>query len=314
MERRQFFGRSLGLAATAKTALVLGTAGAASVAQAARPATSGAAELVIEAVQMPAWSTHNGQRVPLSPGDTVSTAHEIETAPNAGLVMVLPEGSLIRLGEKTRLGVQQLEVSPVNGRTAVKSELKLFDGFFRFATSTVARAVGQREINLNLRTATVGIRGTDFWSMTDEAHDATCLFEGKVDLATRDQGALSLDKPTAFWARFFDKPVQPVGNATPDQLNKFLASTELQPGRGIAVQGGRWRVVAAAAPRKPQAEALATRLRAEGYPATVRSKARLGRTVHEVRIDFMATADDAAAVLAKISGIDGVQGRVALSA
>ena len=108
--------------------------------------------------------------------------------------------------------------------------------------------------------------------------------------------------------------MQPVGNATPDQLNKFLASTELQPGRGIAVQGGRWRVVAAAAPRKPQAEALARRLRAEGYPATVRSKARLGRTVHEVRIDLMATADDAAAVLAKISGIDGVQGRVALSA
>ena len=209
---------------------------------------------------MPAWAVRDGKRVPLSPGDAVTTAQEVETAAGAALVMRLPEGSLVRLGEKTRLGVQRLEVSGADGRTAVRSGLKLFDGFFRFATTAVAKVAGQREIEVSLRTATIGIRGTDFWAMTDDAHDAACLFEGKVDLATRDQGALTLDKPTAFWARFFAQPVQPVGNATPDELAKFLQSTELLPGQGVAVVGGRWRVVAAAVGSDAAAQALAARL------------------------------------------------------
>jgi len=270
--------------------------------------------LVVEAVQMPAWIIKSGKRVPLKPGDTVTTSEEVETAAEAGLVLKMPEGSLVRLGEKTRLGIQRLEVNPVDGYTSVRSELKLFDGFFRFATSAVAKAVGQREVNVNLRTATIGIRGTDFWSMTDAAHDAACLFEGKVDLATRDQGALTLDKPTAFWARFFDQPVKPVGNATPDELAKFLKSTEIEPGKGVAVAGGRWRVVAASAPNVSAAVILAARLQAEGYPAQVRAKTLAGKNVHEVRINGLATRADAGAVLEKIKAVEGVSGRVALSA
>lgn len=299
MERRELLGALAALA---------GAGASASVAQAAGhpPVTS----LLVEAVQMPAWTRRAGQRQPLSPGDAVSTAQEVETAAGAGLLLKLPEGSLVRLGEMTRLGVQRLEVNTADGRTAVRSELRLFDGFFRFATSAVAKVAGQRQIDVTLRTATIGVRGTDFWSMTDAEHDAACLFEGKVALATRDQGALVLDKPTAFWARFFNQPVKPVGNATPDELAKFLESTELVPGKGVAVVGGRWRVVAAAPGSDAAARALATTLRDQGYPAVVRAKGQ----VHEVRINGFATRDDAAAILQKIAGVDGVRGRVALSA
>ncbi len=305
MKRRDLFSSSVAVAA--------GLTVASLPAQAAR-ARPQVRTLVVEAVQMPAWTTRSGQRVPLSPGDAVTTADEVETAGAAALVLRMPEGSLIRLGEKTRLGIQRLEVNPADGHTAVRSELKLFDGFFRFATSAVAKAVGQREIDVSLRTATIGIRGTDFWSMTDAVHDAACLFEGKVDLATRDQGALTLDKPTAFWARFFDQPVKPVGNATPDELAKFLASTEMQPGKGVAVEGGRWRVVAATVSAAAAATALAARLRTEGYPALVRAKTLNGRNMHEVRINGLATRNDAGAVLEKIKAVEGVAGRVALSA
>jgi hypothetical protein len=307
MNRRNLLTTSLG------ATLAAGLAGAATPALATKSKASPHV-LVVDAVQMPAWVNRDGRRQPLSPGDTVTTAEEVETAASAGLVMRLPEGSLIRLGEKTRLGIQRLEARPEEGFTAVRSELKLFDGFFRFATSAVAKAVGQREIDVNLRTATVGIRGTDFWSMTDDKHDATCLFEGRVDLATRDQGALTLEKPTAFWARFFDRPVQPVGVATPDELAKFLKSTEIQPGQGVAVPGGRWRVVAAALADEKAAAALAVRLRAEGYPAVTRAKTLAGKPAHEVRINGLATRADAEAVLAKIKPLEGVSGRVALSA
>jgi hypothetical protein len=302
MERRQLLAATAALAAWGS---------APAQAAASRPASPG---ITVEAVQMPAWTSRDGKRRPLSPGDTVSTAQEIETAASAGLVLKMAEGSIVRLGEKTRLGVQRLEVNDADGRIAVRSELKLFDGFFRFATSAVAKVAGQREIDVSLRTATIGIRGTDFWSMTDAEHDAACLFEGNIALATRDQGALTLDKPTAFWARFFNQPVKPVGNATPDELAKFLKSTELSPGKGVAVMGGRWRVVAAAAGSDTAAQALATRLREAGYPTQVRAKEAQGKKVHEVRINGFATRDDAQAILDKIAAVDGVRGRVALSA
>lgn len=309
MNKRQFLMSSAKVAALATP--VAATLGAGEAVAATPAATK---SLTVEAVQMPAWIVREGARVPLAPGDRVSTAQEVLTGDKSALVLRLPEGSIIRLGEKTRLGIQRLEVDPADGGVNVKSDLKLFDGFFRFTTSVVAKAVGQRQIDVNLRTATIGIRGTDFWSMTDDAHDAACLFEGKVDLATRDQGALSLDKPTAFWARFFAQPVRPVGVATPDELAKFLASTEGTPGQGIAVQGGRWRVVAGAPGSASAASALAARLRDQGYPVEIRAKTAGTATVHEVRINRLATRADAQAVLDHIGGIEGVRGRVALMA
>lgn len=288
-----------------------GLAAAASSAGAAVPAGVPARTLRVEAVQMPAWlAGEDGRRVPLAPGDTVSTAQEVETGADAALVMRLPEGSVLRLGQKSRLAVPQLSVEDAQGRTLVRSQLRLVEGFLRFTTSALAKAVGQRDIDITLRTATLGIRGTDFWTMTDAAHDAACLFEGRVDLATREQGALVLDKPTAFWARFFDKPVQPVGNATPDELARFLKSTEPQPGRGIAVSGGQWHVAAGEALDTTTAMALAQRLREAGYPAQVRARAG----VREVRIAQLATREDARAIADKIAPIAGTAGRVARSA
>jgi hypothetical protein len=220
--------------------------------------------------------------------------------------MRLPEGSLVRLGEKTRLFVQELEVERRDERVAVRSQLKLLDGFFRFATSAVSKAIGDRNIDVAVRTATVGIRGTDFWTMTDEEHDATCLFQGRVDLATRDQGALVLDQPTAFWARFFQRPVQPVGNATPQQLSTFLQSTELTAGRGIALPNGEWRVILLATGDSRAALRVGGLARAEGYPARMRTSG----SRHEVAIAGLASRADGEAVLARLAAIDGVRGQV----
>ncbi len=299
MQRRSLLQAGLGAAAavTAPSALAAGLASA--------PKT-----LIVEAVQMPAWTVDRGERRPLSPGDGIGTDQPVETGADAALVMRMPEGSALRIGEKSRLSVPQLAVDHELGTIGLRARVKLDDGFLRFTTTALAQAVGRREVDFNVRTATIGVRGTDFWAMTDAVHDAACLFEGKVQLDTRDQGQLVLEQPTAFWARFFDKPVQPVGNANPAELAKFLRSTEPQPGHGIALAGGRWRTVAALESDPARAAALAKRLRAAGFPALVRPV----KGGHEVRINLLATRQDAAAVLDKIAAIDGVKGRVALAA
>lgn len=263
--------------------------------------------LQVEAVQMPAWTGPDSARQPLAPGDEVTRSQEVTTAAGAGLVLRMPEGSVIRLGEKTQLAVQRLEVDTATGKTAVRSRLKLAEGFFRFATSSVAKVAGVREVDVTMRTATVGIRGTDFWSMTDAAHDAVCVFEGKVAVASQDQGDMLLDKPTAFWARFFDKPAQPVGNATPDQLAHFLNTTELKPGKGVAIVGGAWRVIALRTANSREALQVAGRLRAMGYPARLRGN---GSGTSLVVLENLATQEDAQAVLDRIASVQGVQGSV----
>lgn len=308
MQRRDLLIRT---GATLALAGGLGAAPARAATRRAAPVHS----LTVQAVQMPAWATRDGARIPLGPGDTVRTDHEVQTADDAGLVLALPEGSQIRLGEKTRLGVRNLEADTLpDGRMGVRSDLKLFDGFFRFATSAVAKAAGERRIDVSLRTATIGVRGTDFWSMSDAQHDAVCLFEGRVDLATSEQGSLSLDRPTAFWARFFDQPPRPVGAATPDELARFIASADLRPGGGIAAVGGPYRVVAATLARASAAADLRQRLRAEGYPAVIVVREQGGRPLHQVRIENFVSARDAQAVLQRIGAIPGVSGRVALRA
>ena len=266
--------------------------------------------MVVDAVQVPAWRNKDGERLPLEPGDIVTTREDVETGEGAALVLALPEGSAIRLGEKTHLQVQRFEsIAPAVGMTQVRTEMKLLTGVFRFTTAAVSKVIGQRQASLQLRTATIGIRGTDFWSMTDAVHDAACIFEGSIDLETSDQGALALDRPTAFWARFFDQPVRPVGAATPGELAKFLESTELKPGRGVVIAGGRWRVVAGTLETATQADALAKRLVRLGYPAKVATR----RSGMEVRINQFATRNDAQAVLDRLAQDQGVNGRVAVA-
>jgi hypothetical protein len=87
----------------------------------------------------------------------------------------------------------------------------------------------------------------------------------------------------------------------------------MQPGKGILLQGGRWRAVAATTSSMSEALALRQRLQTAGYPAELVS--RDGR--HEVRINRFATRDDAQTVLARLqanTALGVTQGRVALAA
>lgn len=276
-----------------------------------KPATSSvSSSFLVEAVQMPAWVDRSGWRRPVSPGERVWSTETIETGPNASVVMQLPEGSLIRLGENTKLGIQQLEVDASTGQPLVRSKLKLLEGVFRFATSSVSKVFGVRQIELSMRTATAGIRGTDFWSMSDAEHDATCLFEGQLDMQTNDQGNFALAQPTAFWARYFDKPIQPVGLATPAQLQKFLGSTELSPGSGVAVLGGKWRITVPSINTATRAGELSKALNQMGFTSSVHEQAANPNRSYQVRISQIASEADARSIESKLASVLGANRKI----
>jgi hypothetical protein len=217
----------------------------------------------------------------------------------------LADGSQIKLGSEGRFAIEQLSIQNRAGSTTVDASFKLIKGFFRYSSSALGKLSGKRNIDLKVSTATIGVRGTDYWAMTDAAHDAVCVFDGKVEVATQDQGVINLDQPTAFWARFFDKPSQPAGNATPAELARFIASVEPVPGNGVAIVNGRWRIVAAAETTATAAQAINKSLREQGYPAEVARNHGL----NEVRINYFASRTDAEATLKRLTAQEGLTGR-----
>jgi hypothetical protein len=278
-------------------------------------AHAAASHAVVEAVQLPAWVERNGQRRAAEPGAQLRAQDKAVTADGSRMLLRMEDRSVIKLGEQTEFLIQSIDTrrESTNASSEQRSAFKLITGVFRYATDYTSKALGnRRELNLELATATVGIRGTDFWAMTDAAHDAVCVFEGKVAVERAAHPQISLDKPGAFWVVFTGQPEKPAGQATPDQLAKFIGQAEMQPGSGIVLQGGRWRTVAATLSSVVEAAGLRTRLQAAGYPADM--VARDGR--HEVRINQLATREDAEAVLRRLqsnSALGVTAGRVALA-
>ena len=270
---------------------------------------------VVEAVQLPAWVERNGQRRPAEPGVQLRDNDKAITAVNSRMLLRMSDRSTIKLGEKTEFQIETVTVRKPQaaGPSELSATLRLVTGVFRYATDYSSKALGnKRELNLKMATATVGIRGTDFWSMTDAEHDAVCMFEGKVEVVRDAKPGVMLDKPGAFWAVFTGEPEKPAGQATPDQLAKFITQAEMQPGQGIVLQGGRWRTVAGFLPSGAQANALRTSLQTAGYPAKVVAKD--GK--FEVRINQLATREDAEAVLKQLqanAALGVTDGRVALA-
>jgi hypothetical protein len=271
---------------------------------------------VVEAIQLPAWVERNGQRRAAEPGVQLRATDKAITAGNARMLLRMSDRSVIKLGENTEFLIETLTVRQPQaaGPSELSATLRLVTGVFRYATDYSSKALGnKRELNLKMATATVGIRGTDFWSMTDAEHDAVCMFEGKVEVVRDNKPGIMLDKPGAFWVVFTGEPEKPAGQATPDQLAKFIGQAEMQPGQGIVLQGGRWRTVAGLMPSGGQANALRTRLQTAGYPADVLAKD--GK--FEVRINQLATREDAEAVLKQLqanAALGVTEGRVALAA
>jgi hypothetical protein len=273
-------------------------------------------DTVIEAVQLPAWVESNGKRQPAQPGLALRVNDKAVTAEASRMLLRMPDRSVIKLGEKTEFQIEAManKTSGVARPSEMKAALRLITGIFRYATDYSAKALGNtRDINLRLATATVGIRGTDFWSMTDAEHDAVCLFEGHVVVARDNLADVDLSKPGAFWVLRNGQPEQPAGVATPEQLQKFIAQAELKPGSGVLLEGGRWRTVTGLLPSAREAVDMRTRLQTAGYPAEIRAKS--GR--FEVRINALATEIDAQAVLDRLRGdasMGVTGGRVALAA
>ncbi|MCW5625145.1 MAG: FecR domain-containing protein [Burkholderiales bacterium] len=247
-------------------------------------------DVVVEALNAPAWVTRSGTKQPLAVGTALRDSDEISTAEGSRVLLRLGDGSTVKLGEQARFVVANAGRNAQDGNL-FKATLDVLAGAFRFTTSALAKARVQRDVTVRLPTITAGIRGTDFWGKSEPDRDFVVLIEGSVAVQRGSEGSVTMESARSLFAAPRGQPTPPLSTVPEDLLGKYAAETELTDGAARA--GGRWKVTLSVTEDQTQALAVYDKLRAAGYAAVIAPRTVDGKTTYRVRLINLATEEDA---------------------
>lgn len=262
---------------------------------------------IVDGVVMPAWLERAGKRQPVYPGMLLQERDRIETGANARILLTLPEGSKIKLGESAQLGFDALVAKREGEQGAIflKSALNVVTGAFRFTTSVLSKARSRREVDIRLATVTAGIRGTDLWGKQGGAKEIVCLLEGQIEVsrdpvAGQSTAPVLLDQPLQFYIAPKDKPTLPIGRVPDAQLAQWTEETDIARDAGGASVDGRWKLSFAEQTTFANAMALYEDLRRQGYAAQFRPEKKAGKRIYVVQLANLSSEGDARALANKL--------------
>ena len=267
----------------------------------AAASASAAPAAVVDSVQMPAWVERAGKQMPAAPGMELIATDTLRTGAAARLYVKLAEGSIVKLGENARL--QLLDLVPERGGV-FRAALNVLAGAFRFTTDVLAKP-RPRDVKFRIATVTAGIRGTDLWGRSVKDHEIVCLIEGAIEVGAENEKPVRMDQPRQFYQRDKGK-TQPLSVITKERLAELAQETEIEPGKGAARRGGKWKVALARAESQESARALLEQVRAAGYAAEAHASKAQGKGVYVVRIAHLPSKAEAEALGAQLRGLYGV--------
>lgn len=255
---------------------------------------------VVEAVQMPAWVERGGQRTPITPGMELRAGDRLITGGGSRMLVKLSEGSLVKLGENGTLVLEQLDPA----RELFKGVMSVLEGAFRFTTDAVAKT-RRKDISVRVSQVTAGIRGTDLWGKSVPNRQIVCLIEGAIEVTAANEAPLTLDQPRQFYRRENDR-AQPVGFVDAAQLAEWAKETEIEPGKGAARRGGRWKVSLATVENQNDALKIYDQVRAAGYAAEISPAMEGEKRIYAVRIRNLPQKSEAESLANQLRGKFGV--------
>ncbi len=259
----------------------------------------------VDGVVMPAWVERAGRREPVFPGMVLQERDRIVTGSNARILLTLPEGSKVKLGENAQLGFDALAAKREGESVFLRSALNVLTGAFRFTTNALSKATNHREVNIRLATVTAGIRGTDLWGKQAGNREIVCLLEGKIEVARDAIGGQStapvvLDQALQFYIAPKGEPTLPIGRVADAQLAQWAAETEIARDAGGASVGGHWRITFTEHTAFDDAMNLYDELRGQGYPALFKPDRQGGKRVYLVQLANLSSEGDARALAGRL--------------
>lgn len=272
--------------------LAIGLGCAALPARAARPVA------VVEALQMPAWLSREGQRTALALGAVLRNGDEIETGSGARALLRLGDGSMVKLGETARFRLDGTGLA--RDDTPFKARLGVLAGAFRFTTTPQYRFTGKRDIEVRFPTVTARVTGTDLWGKAGIDREIVALIEGRISVSRSGGPALDLSQPKSLYQALANAGVLPVQTVSDATLTAFAAETEMQPGRGTLTKNGGWRVYAARTADQAAAHSVYERLLDAGFAAGIAPVSSDGGTIYQVRIAGLVSEADGVALAVRL--------------
>lgn len=268
---------------------------------------SAASDAEVEGLQMPAWLTRAGKRLPLAIGAKVQNGDQITTGAGSRVLLRLPEGSTVKLGENARFDLDDMAQEREGSQQRFRASLGVERGAFRFTTAPEVKAQSTRNVAVNFRTITATVVGTDLWGKSSDDAELVALVEGKITAGRKGQPPVAMDESRSVLIAPRDTPPGPLVKITLAQLNAFAQETELQPGSGVAGRSGTWKVYASRTPNQEEALAIYERLRDAGYAAAVQPSISQGKQIYQVRIVGLLSEADGVAVAIKLRVELGIQ-------
>jgi len=258
----------------------------------------------VDGLQMPAWVEHAGERLPVRAGMALAEADVVETGKGGRLIIQLADGSFVKLGEEARLALVSLREED-GPQGALSGLLTVVKGAFRYTAGVFGRKV-RRDIQVNIASTTLGIRGTDVWGRSKDGDATVCLIEGKITLNHPARGEFTMDKPLSFFVAPREGEPQPVGPVDPEKLKQWAIETDLDLGRGVMLPGGGWIVQLGSHKSEAAARKIEKHLLADGIPVEFTTVQLKDRVFHRLRVSGFDTQQDAKYFSDKMRGQPGI--------
>lgn len=220
----------------------------------------------VERLQSPAWLIRDDVRVPLALGAELRESNRIETGEKGRVTMRLGEDSLIKIGAEAEFNVLLID----DGKDADGIFVAFFEvlkGAFRFTTTAVGN-LRQRDVAVQMRTVTIGIRDSDVWGKSEDTRDFVVLLEGNVEL-DREGETFRLEEPMSLFMAPHVASPDPIGPVNTDGLAVWTQETEPQAGTGVRKVGGKAVLHLLTYADEASARALRERLGESGYSASI---------------------------------------------
>lgn len=266
--------------------------------------TSAFAQLVVEGLQFPAWVERAEQRVPLAPGDVIGEGEQIITGDGGKVWVQMPDKARVKLGPDAALNASEVSVtSSVEAQRGdmLEGALDVIRGAFRYTTGDLDN-FWRRDLRIALGdTATIGIRGTDLWGQVEGDSQFVVLLEGRISVQSQAQ-SLTLQNPLEIY-RAGASAVDSVDMAAVQALAPI---TELDNGKGVMRQGGKYQLNLASFSAARQADAMSARLARAGLATRTTRVSVDGREWFRVSVLSLASLEDARALRARLGDQAGV--------
>ncbi|MFZ5503441.1 MAG: FecR domain-containing protein [Pseudomonadota bacterium] len=265
-----------------------------------------ASEILVQAVQAPAWVQRGTHNTPLSVGMVLNNHDLLTTGKNSRILLRAADGSLIKLGENASVTIDGL-VSADKQTSLFTALLNVAKGAFRFTTSGLAK-LRARDVTVKVAGATIGIRGTDVWGKDGKDDSGTemgvvCLIEGKISVTGADQQAFVMDQPLTFYKMPKNSIPLPVTAVDPQQLKRWATETEIaQP---AAQLGGKWKINLMTLGNEADALLLYDQWREAGYDVRLLPVESQGGWAYTLRLTQFASRDQAERLAAQLGGFLG---------